>query len=220
VTALTRPNGVGPAAHVLLLLTLLLIAVQPLGTVAGGVYSRLVLAAVLIGGVAAVRGTGRLFVVGVTLAVPALALLVAGPEGGLGTLGLVLAIATIGFVMVVLLRAIFFSDAVSAASVSASLVVYLLMGITWWLAYMLVEALVPGSFYGLAGLDVLEIRRELFYYSYVTLTTVGYGDIGPVSNEARSLAITQAVVGQLYLVVLVASLVSQFLSERQTAERS
>jgi len=57
------------------------------------------------------------------------------------------------------------------------------------------------------------MRRDLFYYSFVTLVTVGYGDIGPVSPEARALAISQAVVGQLYLVVLVASLVGRFLGE-------
>ena len=62
--------------------------------------------------------------------------------------------------------------------------------------------------------DIAVARRELFYYSFVTLTTLGYGDIGPTSEAARSLVITQAVVGQLYLVVLVASLVGMFLNQR------
>ena len=57
--------------------------------------------------------------------------------------------------------------------------------------------------------------RDLFYFSYVTLTTLGYGDIGPVSPAARALAITEAIVGQLYLVVLVAGLVGMHLSPRR-----
>ena len=82
------------------------------------------------------------------------------------------------------------------------------------MAYAATELNLPGSFYGLAGGGHDEMTRELFYYSYVTLTTLGYGDIGPVSPVARSLVTLEAVVGQLYLVVLVASLVGMFLADR------
>jgi hypothetical protein len=62
---------------------------------------------------------------------------------------------------------------------------------------------------------MLDVQRDLFYYSYVTLATLGYGDINPVGPEARSLAITEAIVGQLYLVVLVAGLVGMSLGQRK-----
>jgi len=214
VTVETEAGQVGRGAHVLLLLTLLLIAVQPMGTVGGGIYSRVILGAILIACMSAVYPHRWLFIVGLVLGVPALGLIVFSPFTAVGSAGLVLGMATISFVCVVLLRSIFLSHTVTAASVSASLVVYLLFGVVWWLAYVLAETYAPGSFYGLGNGDVLEMRRELFYFSYVTLTTLGYGDIGPVGSGARSLVITQAVVGQLYLVVLVASLVGLFLNQR------
>jgi len=219
MTLETEPPGgdSGRMAHVLLLLTLLLIAVQPIGTAGGGVLTRATMGAVLVACVAMVYPQRRLFVIGLALGIPALGILVLVPSSTLGTAGLALGIMTLGFVVIVLLQRIFRRPAVSLGSVSASLVVYLLLGIMWAMAYSIMETLAPGSFYGLSSDAILEIRRDLFYYSFVTLTTLGYGDIGPVGPGARSLAITEAVVGQLYLVVLVASLVGMFLSGRSEA---
>ena len=203
----------GAVHHVLLGLTLLLIAVQPLGTVAAAIYARLVFGLVLVGSVLAVYHRRRLFWVGVVLGLPATVLVIADPGGDPGTVGLAFGIATLSFVCVSLLIRIFERPTVSAASVSSSLTVYMLMGILWSLAYTLTERLLPGSFYGLGDGGSAETSRSLFYYSFVTLVTVGYGDIGPVSPAARALAVAEAVVGQLYLVVLVASLVGMFLGQ-------
>jgi hypothetical protein len=60
--------------------------------------------------------------------------------------------------------------------------------------------------------------QELFYFSFVTMTTLGYGDISPVAPLARSLAYLQAVVGQMYIAILVAGLVSAHVAAR--TERS
>ena len=119
------------------------------------------------------------------------------------------------FICVVILRRIFEHPVVTSATVSASLAVYLVFGVVWAQGYRLVEHFSPDSFTGLSGGGVVELQRDLFYYSYVTLAALGYGDINPVSPEARSLAITEAIVGQLYLVVLVAGLVGMRLSHRQ-----
>ena len=94
--------------------------------------------------------------------------------------------------------------------------VYLTFGVVWAKAYWLVEQFYPGSFTGLSGTGVVDVQRDLFYYSYVTLSALGYGDITPVSPEARSLAITESVVGQLYLVVLVAGLLGMHLTRQRT----
>ncbi len=92
----------------------------------------------------------------------------------------------------------------------AAVCVYLLLGYAWTFAYALVDELQPGSFLVQNPISpnayvgrVLEMR----YFSFMTLTTVGYGDIVPRSATARTLATLEAVTGQLYLMVLVARLV-------------
>lgn len=74
--------------------------------------------------------------------------------------------------------------------------------------YDFVETLFPGSFSNVATADSdPNFRVALFYFSMTTITTVGYGDITPLSPLARMLAITEALTGQIYLVVMVATLV-------------
>ena len=99
---------------------------------------------------------------------------------------------------------------VTTDKIFASVCVYLLIGLAWTFAYALVDALNPHSFAALsaAGHEKYVIRfLELRYFSFMTLTTVGYGDIVPHSTAARTLAAFEAIVGQIYLTVLVARLV-------------
>jgi voltage-gated potassium channel Kch len=63
------------------------------------------------------------------------------------------------------------------------------------------------------GLCFIADKSDFTYYSYVTLTTLGYGDIIPISTSARSLALLEAMMGQLYLAVLVARLVGLHISQ-------
>jgi Ion channel len=90
--------------------------------------------------------------------------------------------------------------------VFGAVVLYLLLGILWAVAYQLVARLSPGAFAG--HTDAGGELAEWAYFSFVTLTTVGYGDITPVALGARSLAILEALVGQLYPAVIIARLVS------------
>lgn len=91
---------------------------------------------------------------------------------------------------------------VDAEKVAAAVCVYLLLGVVWQELYVLVDILIPGSF-NAASLD----GRDFLYYSFITLSTLGYGDITPANGPARALAYTEALVGQLYLTILVARLV-------------
>jgi hypothetical protein len=91
-------------------------------------------------------------------------------------------------------------------------VVYLLMAIMWTFIFSALETLHPGSFKIPENQDIL-ISRNFLYYSFVTLTTLGYGDITPVTSLARSLCVLEAVIGQLYLVVQVAWLVGVHVSQ-------
>lgn len=108
---------------------------------------------------------------------------------------------------------IFRQKDITADIIAGAIVAYLLMALMWSLLYGVLEAAHPGSFRFAEG--VTFIRRELFtYFSFVTITTVGYGDIIPVTPVARAFSNLEAVVGQLYLVTLVSWLVGMYISAR------
>jgi hypothetical protein len=93
--------------------------------------------------------------------------------------------------------------------------VYLLLGVIWAVAYTILEMVSPESFGGFTHLQARGWDDEWLYFSFVTMTTLGYGDLLPVSATARALAYMQAVFGQLYVAILVAGLVSAYISARQ-----
>jgi hypothetical protein len=109
-------------------------------------------------------------------------------------------------IAVILLRQVFRAGPVTAYRLQGAIAVYLLFGVGWAHAYHLTGILHPGSFNEPPG----EIPSVLdwAYFSFITLTTVGYGDITPVKPIARTLAMGEALTGQLYLAVLVARLVA------------
>ena len=128
-----------------------------------------------------------------------------------------LALAFFTYVLTIIFRDIFTNvDRVTIDTIYQSVGVYLLLGVAWAFAYVSLELFAPGSF--TIGIDV-PVDRDLnlhkfIYYSFVTMTTLGYGDITPVTSPAGSLAYVQAVVGQIYLTVLVARLVGMHISAR------
>jgi len=87
---------------------------------------------------------------------------------------------------------------------------YLLIGYAWTFAYSVIEEVQPGSFISLSSPtpgDVVGRVMQLRYFSFVTLATVGYGDIVPHTAAARTMALLEAILGQFYLVALVGRLV-------------
>jgi len=99
---------------------------------------------------------------------------------------------------------------VTANTIYAALCVYMLLALGWAFAFSLLELFLPGSFNfpDTPAEGHHFILARLIYYSYVTITTVGYGDITPASYPARSLSNVEAIMGQIYMTVLVARLVS------------
>ena len=93
---------------------------------------------------------------------------------------------------------------------------YLLIGVTWAFAYQLLVEQAPDAIHFEAPLAPVAWRQlnDLIYFSFVTLTTVGYGDVRPVHPVVRSLAVAEALLGQLYLVILISSLVGMALQAR------
>jgi hypothetical protein len=87
---------------------------------------------------------------------------------------------------------------------------YLLVGIAFAVSYAMLEVVAPGA------LRLGEARSsDLVYFSFITLATVGYGDITPVSAAARMLAVAEAVIGQFYVAAVVARLISLFVAPPQ-----
>ncbi|MFC1819137.1 potassium channel family protein [Thermodesulfobacteriota bacterium] len=119
----------------------------------------------------------------------------------------------IGYIIILILRHIFRQEDVSSETIYGAIVVYILLGLMWVFLYNITEILYPGSFSVAAVLDA-ESKKVLYFFSFVTLTTLGYGDITPVSAPARSLAMVEAIVGQMYLAVLIARLVGIHISQR------
>ncbi len=101
--------------------------------------------------------------------------------------------------------------------IKAAMSAYFLIGLMWSFVYLAIEVLRPGSFQVASGTTLNH--DQFIYFSFVTLTTVGYGDVTPISNGARSLAILEAVMGQFYLAVTVARLVSIHLAQRGDGAR-
>lgn len=105
---------------------------------------------------------------------------------------------------------------ISANRIIGAICVYLMLGVIWALSYALMEAIIPGSFKGLTEHAASTgWNPDWAYFSFVTLSTLGYGDITPVTYSARALSYFEAIVGQFYLAVLVAGLVGAYLSEKQ-----
>ena len=98
---------------------------------------------------------------------------------------------------------------ISADMIYGGINVYLLVAAAFAAAYRVQFLLVPGSINGLAAESVMA---DALYYSLVTITTLGYGDILPVSDNARMLAAAEAVFGQLFIAVLLAKLVATHIS--------
>jgi len=112
-------------------------------------------------------------------------------------------------------------EQITLNGVMGGLCVYLLIGAVFMMLYINVELLVPGSFsFGNHGTDLntLQMYDLLYFYSFVSLLTIGYGDIVPMSHLAQTLTVLEGLVGQFYMVFCVAVLVGMYVSERQPAD--
>ncbi len=97
---------------------------------------------------------------------------------------------------------------------------YLLIGLTFATLFHLINLVTPGSFtYGLDPSAMLNFS-DFVYFSFVTLATLGYGDIVPITDQARSLAILEAITGALYLAILIAKLVSLSIVSKEDEKRN
>jgi voltage-gated potassium channel len=129
-------------------------------------------------------------------------------------IGRICGIFFIGFTIFHILSHIFKQQEVTKDTIAGATAVYLLLALLWAFIYAVLDRLQPDSFAMSAARPPMEGRDIFIYYSLVTITTLGYGDITPVSYLASSMAALEAVVGQLYLVILVSWLVGMYVSKK------
>jgi voltage-gated potassium channel Kch len=110
------------------------------------------------------------------------------------------------YIVVLLVRNLLSYRVITADLIYCAIATYFLIGVMWAGIYMVVEGISPGSFSGISEMS------DLVYFSFVTLTTVGYGDISPQTILAKRLAIFEAAMGGIYLAVIIAMLVGRYMS--------
>ncbi len=172
----------------------------------------------------------RQFAIGLFLAVPTLAF------GWIGLYisahfititGLMFRILFFGFILFVFLTSIFKTKKITSDLIYGSICIYLLIGIEWSFIYSLAEVIRPGSFElssiiqgtQITAYDTHSIYPHFIYFSFTTLTTLGYGDILPKTLSSKFLTSLEAITGQFYVAVLVARLVALHLIQNQPPPR-
>jgi len=181
----------------------------------GDVIVSILLSLVLLSAVLAVADRKGAFLIAVVLAIPAIVgrwISHFRPDLVPPTVFLVAGLALIAFVVANLLRFVLRAPSVNTEVLCASISAYLMLGLLWTVAYWLVAQVNPNAFAFNTNTGTKEtmVGFNAFYFSFITLSTVGYGDIAPVSRIARWLAATEAMTGLLYVTVLIARLVSLY----------
>jgi hypothetical protein len=184
----------------------------------GDVIVSILLSLVLLSAVLAVADRKGVFFIALVLAIPA----IAGrwinhfrPDLVPPPVFLIAGLALIAFVVANLLRFVLRAPSVNTEVLCASISAYLMLGLLWTVAYWLVDQVTPGAFAFNTNAGKQSMNGfNAFYFSFITLSTVGYGDITPVSRIARWLAAIEAMTGLLYVAVLIARLVSLYSSPK------
>jgi hypothetical protein len=178
---------------------------------------RLLAVAIFCATLYAVLGRGRITLIAFGLGVPAIlihVLNVVGHSGDLQVASMALGVTFLVYVTSVFIWAIVSNPTVTTDTLAGAVSAYMLIGITYGLAYGLIEHVSPGSFKDTVQPGKHLSPSEFVFFSFVTLTTVGYGDIIPWGAHARSVAIVEAITGIMYPAVLISRLVGAQMAKR------
>ncbi|MCZ6478782.1 MAG: potassium channel family protein [candidate division NC10 bacterium] len=167
---------------------------------------------VLLAAVYAVSEKRQLFTIALVLAIPIIAARWLNYFLQNDLFALVSKSLTILFLIFIAITVLFHvlkDEEVTADKIYGALVVYLLIGFTWALLFTVIEGIRPQSFLigDLQRASIRDMSTHFTYYSFVTLTTLGYGDITPLTPAAKTFSFMEAVFGQIYIAVLIARLV-------------
>jgi hypothetical protein len=162
---------------------------------------------------AATLGLVQIVLTGVAVAVPGNSFLYLCAV----SVGLAVTVILIAYCIFCVLRYVLQAFAITHDQIYGGICVYLLLGFAFGCIYYLVNTLAPGCF-AVNNVSVAGTRApDLMYFSFVTLATLGYGDVTAVGKAARALAQVEALAGMLYIAVFMARLVTMYSAEREPA---
>jgi hypothetical protein len=212
-----------PNAWILFWLVVLVLAYPMLRELRGG-HAAVALfdIALLLLALRAARTSGSELRLGVALLLPAMGLHIAaelGAANGIYLASLATQALFHAFVAVSLLRYMLRDEVMTLDELFAAASLYAIIAFVFAYLYTLLETLRPGAFYinPANNPDGLTDWWELLYFSFTCLTSVGFGEITPVSNHARSLVMLEQMLGVLYLALIISRLIS--LQKGRTPER-
>jgi len=116
-------------------------------------------------------------------------------------------------------RQVLFTGSITSNDIVGAICIYMLLGLIWAMLYLFLAEAVPGAFNGLPQAPWLDNFSAAIYFSFVTITTLGYGDISPAMPLARFLVYMEAIVGVFYMAILVASLIGVRMSDREAGRK-
>ena len=215
---------------VLLVANVVLLVSQPMFSthVFAQILTTVTIALVLLAALYAFRLLRTYFIVALILIVPAIGSRIAllfTPSPTIEMIGALSSCMFLAVTVFALVSRLFTVTTVTVETISAAICAYLLMGIGWAYAFAVLELRDPGAFSTMLfqrtvghTAPLLASLHTFLYYSFVCLTTTGFGDISPVSEGARSLSVMEAVFGQLFMAVLIARLVGLQVAQSMRGE--
>jgi voltage-gated potassium channel len=200
---------------ILFLSLVLLIFVEPVLNLKGNILSRLVLATVVISGIFAAeyrkKTFAMLFLVGLLVMIAFMLEMVFPGSGIFRIAGFMLTVFSLILSTVAIVTHVARASSPEGSTIFCAINGYLLIGLTGAILMIITYFIDPSSFRGFSEDDNFFY---FIYFSFVTLTTLGYGDISPVTPLARSVSVFIALAGQLYLVINMALLIGKYLNTR------
>jgi len=137
------------------------------------------------------------------------------PDFSLHLINDLVSLLSIALLLALIFRQVFRPGPITLRRIQGSVALYMMLGFFWTVSYSMVELLAPGSFR--IALHTRVDLPDLGYFSFTTLTTLGLGDVLPLGAAARSLVVLEALIGQLFPVILIARLVTMEVDYRRTA---
>ncbi len=121
---------------------------------------------------------------------------------------------TLAYVTILVFSSLFKATTITSTIIWQAISVYLLLGLTWASLFGFINQITPGSFYDNVSQSGTLTYPTMVYYSFVTLATLGYGDIVPTTSAARGLAVLEVLTGVLFMAILISRLVGTWASEK------